>query len=99
MASTEKINSTPPLAPSRWPNWLLVLETLTLWACSLKTDLMAVVSAWSPKRSAGAVGVDVADVACGSMPGVIQRQASWRGRRPTPSLSGWVMWPPSALMP
>ena len=48
IASRQKISSTPPLAPSRWPNWLFVLEMLTLQAWSWKTVLMAMVSAASP---------------------------------------------------
>ena len=31
------ISSTPPLAPSKWPSWLLVLEMLSLFAWSSKT--------------------------------------------------------------
>ena len=46
--SCRATSSTPPLAPSRWPSWLLVLEMLTLWAWSPKTVLMAIVSALSP---------------------------------------------------
>ena len=47
--STDTTNSTPPEAPSRCPSWLFVLETDTSFACELKTVLMAVVSALSPK--------------------------------------------------
>ena len=45
MASIASTSSTPPLAPNRWPSWLLVLEMATFGACSLKTVLTAVVSA------------------------------------------------------
>src|SRR5438105_4978348 len=46
--SAVAINSTPPLAPSRWPIMLLVLLIASLRAWSPKTVLIASVSASSP---------------------------------------------------
>ncbi len=57
-----KMSSTPPLAPSKWPIWLFVLEMLVFLACSPKMRLIARVSARSPSDAAGAVSINVANV-------------------------------------
>ena len=55
-------SSTPPLAPSRWPSWLLVLEMLTFLAWSPKIGLDRRRLGHVAQRRAGAVGVDVVDL-------------------------------------
>ena len=49
IARAEATSSTPPEAPSRWPSWLLVLETWSRLACGPKTVFIALVSARSPR--------------------------------------------------
>ena len=61
-ASTVSTSSTPPLAPSRWPNWLLVLETLSLPGMLAEDPFDGDRFGLIAQRRAGAVGVDVADV-------------------------------------
>ena len=94
-ALTVTTSSTPPLAPSEWPSWLLVLEMLTFWACSPKTRFHGLRLGLVAQRRAGAVGVDVADVGRIQLRVGAGRRSS-RGAAPVPCSSGCVMCPASA---
>ena len=91
-ARTSDTSSTPPLAPSRWPSWLLVLEIAQLAGRGRRRPLDRRGLGLVAQRRAGAVGVDVVDLGrdrARRRPG----PASSPGRRRRRSSSGWVMWP------
>ena len=97
MASTLKMPSTTPAAPSRCPVIDLVPLTASLAACAPNAFFMAVVSATSPSG----VEVACAFTCCTSsalMP-ASRRLFSIESRAPAPSSGGAVMWKASPLMP
>ena len=83
----EKINSTPPLAPSRWPELALGAGDAQLSGVFAEDCLMAFVSAASPRWRAGAVGVDV-PIASAGIDGASFRARSMALAAPVPCSSG-----------
>ncbi len=84
--------------PSRWPNWLLVLEMLSLLGVLAEDRLDRHRFGLIAQRRAGAVGIDVADLARGEMR-PSSKARSMALAAPVPFSSGCVMWPASALAP
>ena len=62
-ARMQKISSTPPLAPRRWPSWLLVLEMLTDSGVFFEDGFHGRGFGHVAQGGACAVGVDVIDIA------------------------------------
>ena len=92
------INSTPPLAPSRWPSMLLVLLMASLRACVAEHFLDRLRLRRVAQRRAGAVGVDVLHV-LGVELGVAAGRAAWPWPPRRRSGCGAVMWWASAVLP
>ncbi len=74
----------PPLAPSEWPSWLLVLEMLSTRGVIVEDALDGLRLGFVAQRRARAVGVDVVDFV-GCKLGRPSGRPTWPWRLPCPA--------------